>query len=76
MKHQIYLIPGFFGFASIGGIAYFRQVRETLAAAFGARGEEVEIFGVKTLPSASQRDGRSAQLLKILPRARSNKRVP
>ena len=53
MKHQIYLIPGFFGFASIGGIPYFRQVRETLTAAFAARGEDVEIFGVKTLPSAS-----------------------
>ncbi len=53
MKHQIYLIPGFFGFASIGGIAYFRQVRETLTDAFAERGLDVEIHGVRTLPSAS-----------------------
>ncbi len=53
MKHKIYLIPGFFGFASIGGISYFRQVRETLLDQFERRGEEVEIIGVKTLPTAS-----------------------
>lgn len=53
MKHQIYLIPGFFGFASIGGIAYFRQVRETLHDVFAEHGLEVEIHGVRTLPSAS-----------------------
>ena len=53
MKHQIYLIPGFFGFASIGGISYFRQVRETLEEAFESHGHEVEIIGVRTLPTAS-----------------------
>lgn len=53
VKHQIYLIPGFFGFSSIGGIAYFRQVRETLQEVFEERGIPVEIHGVKTLPSAS-----------------------
>lgn len=52
-RHQIYLIPGFFGFASIGGISYFRQVRETLTDVFARRGLEVEIHGVKTLPTAS-----------------------
>jgi hypothetical protein len=51
--HHIYLIPGFFGFASIGGISYFRQVRETLEDAFARRGLEVQIHGVKTLPTAS-----------------------
>lgn len=53
MRHQIYLIPGFFGFSSIGGISYFRQVRETLEDVFDRRGIDVEIIGVKTLPSAS-----------------------
>lgn len=53
VKHQIYLIPGFFGFASIGGIPYFRQVRETLAEVFSDQDIEVEIHGVRTLPSAS-----------------------
>lgn len=52
-RHHIYLIPGFFGFASIGGISYFRQVRETLKAAFERRELHVEIFDVSTMPTAS-----------------------
>lgn len=52
-KHQIYLIPGFFGFSTIGGLSYFRQIHETLEDVFIRRGEQVEIIGVKTLPSAS-----------------------
>ncbi len=52
-RHQIYLIPGFFGFASIGGISYFRQVRESLEDSFARRGHDVQIFSVRTLPSAS-----------------------
>lgn len=54
-RHQIYLIPGFFGFAALGGISYFRQVRETLTDVFVRRGQQVEIFGVKTFPTASLR---------------------
>lgn len=53
MRHQIYLIPGFFGFASLGGISYFRRVRETLIDVFERRGVEVDVIGVKTLPTAS-----------------------
>lgn len=53
VKHQIYLIPGFFGFSQIGGISYFRQVRETLGDVFAEHDIEVEIHGVRTLPSAS-----------------------
>jgi triacylglycerol esterase/lipase EstA (alpha/beta hydrolase family) len=55
MKHKIYLVPGFFGFANLGGISYFRRVNETLADVFERRGLEVEIIGVKTLPTASLR---------------------
>lgn len=54
-RHQIYLIPGFFGFAALGGISYFRQVRETLTDVFVRQGEEVEIYGVKTFPTSSLR---------------------
>lgn len=53
VRHQIYLIPGFFGFAALGGIPYFRQVRESLEDVFVRRGLEVELISVKTLPSAS-----------------------
>jgi len=52
-RHHVYLIPGFFGFASIGGISYFRQVRETLTDAFQRRDLDVEIFDVRTMPTAS-----------------------
>ncbi|MEZ4458357.1 MAG: hypothetical protein R3E66_01250 [bacterium] len=55
MKHKVYLIPGFFGFANLGGISYFRQVHESLADVFERRGCDVEIIGVKTLPTASLR---------------------
>lgn len=54
-QHKIYLIPGIFGFASLGGIGYFRRVRESLADVFARRGHEVEIIDVKALPTASVR---------------------
>ncbi len=54
-RHQIYLIPGFFGFSTIGGLSYFRQIQETLEDVFVRRGCDVEIIGVKTLPTASLR---------------------
>jgi hypothetical protein len=54
-RHQVYLIPGFFGFSSIGGLSYFRQIRETLEDVFIRRGCEIEIIDVKTLPTASLR---------------------
>lgn len=53
--HQIYLIPGFMGFSSLGGLSYFRQVRETLEDVFIRRGEEVEILEIDTFPTASLR---------------------
>lgn len=53
--HHVYLIPGFFGFANLGEVKYFRAVRETLERHFAERGEEVEIFGVKTFPTGSLR---------------------
>jgi hypothetical protein len=54
-RHKIYLIPGIFGFASLGGIGYFRRVRETLEDVFRRRGLEVDIIDVKALPTASVR---------------------
>jgi triacylglycerol esterase/lipase EstA (alpha/beta hydrolase family) len=52
-RHQVYLIPGFFGFSALGGISYFRTVRETLEDVFVRRGQPVEVVGVDTLPTAS-----------------------
>lgn len=64
-RHQIYLIPGFFGFSTIGGLSYFRQIHETLEDVFIRRGCEVEIIDVKTLPTASLRH-RARKLLRTI----------
>ncbi len=52
-KHYVYLIPGFFGFADLGGITYFHHVRQFIIAEFAAKNIDVEIHEVKTLPTAS-----------------------
>ncbi len=52
-NHQIYLIPGFFGFANFGNIKYFAHVREMLTLAFAELGETAAIHYVTTLPTAS-----------------------
>jgi len=53
--HHVYLVPGFFGFANLGDLAYFGHVRDALAAALAARGLAGEIHVVRTLPTASLR---------------------
>ena len=63
--HDIYLIPGFFGFADIGGITYFHHVREVLTQQLADRGIEARIHGVKTLPTASIRR-RAGRLLETV----------
>lgn len=54
-RHAVFLIPGFFGFARLGGIRYFRHVREEIEAGFRRAGHPVEVFEVETLPTASIR---------------------
>lgn len=54
-RHDIYLVPGFFGFSNLGGITYFHHVREALEEEFERRGESVRAHGVSTLPTASIR---------------------
>ncbi len=64
-RHHIYLIPGFFGFSTLGGLSYFRQIRETLEDVYLRRGVDVEIHEVKTLPTASLRHRARKLLLTI-----------
>ncbi len=54
-KHYVYLIPGFFGFADLGGISYFHHVRQVIDRLMRAQGIEPEIYAVNTLPTASIR---------------------
>ncbi|MCB9730461.1 MAG: triacylglycerol lipase [Deltaproteobacteria bacterium] len=51
--HQVYLIPGFFGFANLGTLRYFTHVREFLGPLFVQRGLEVIVHDVPTRPTAS-----------------------
>jgi len=55
MRHAVYLVPGFFGFDSLGGVQYFRHVEVRLQELFGAAGESLEVFTVPTRPTASIR---------------------
>lgn len=55
MTQQIFLIPGFFGFADLGGITYFHHVRDYLGRVFDELEFDAEITTVSTLPTASIR---------------------
>ncbi len=64
-KADVYLIPGFFGFADIGGITYFHHVVDVIVDALRERGVEARTFGVKTRPTASIRR-RAGRLLETV----------
>lgn len=51
-EHHVYLIPGFFGFAYLGGLKYFAHVREVLGPALADRGIRAQIHYVRTRPTA------------------------
>ncbi|WP_373046777.1 esterase/lipase family protein [Vulgatibacter sp.] len=63
--HHLYLVPGFFGFANLGDLAYFHHVRDVLLATLGERGLDVKIWPVETSPTASIRR-RAAILLETI----------
>lgn len=54
-RHHILLVPGFFGFGSLGELAYFAGVRQLLETCFERAGTPVSITEVATLPTASIR---------------------
>lgn len=51
--HRVYLVPGFFGFANVGGLGYFSHVHRILEADLKERGVRAEVHLVKSLPTAS-----------------------
>jgi pimeloyl-ACP methyl ester carboxylesterase len=51
--HDIYLVPGFLGFANLGRISYFGHVRRALVERFTALGLDARIHLVRTPPTAS-----------------------
>ena len=52
-KVHVALVPGFFGFANLGDLAYFGHVHAFLNGAYRARGIEPVLHVVKTHPTAS-----------------------
>jgi triacylglycerol lipase len=54
-RHHVILVPGFFGFGSLGELTYFVGVREALERAFERFSIDVNVVEVPTLPTASIR---------------------
>lgn len=54
-QHHVILVPGFFGFGSLGELTYFVGVREALGRAFQSLSLDVNVVEVPTLPTASIR---------------------
>jgi triacylglycerol lipase len=54
-KRLVFLVPGFFGFDSVGAMSYFEDVERTLDAELRRRGVVARIVRCKTQPTASIR---------------------
>jgi triacylglycerol lipase len=49
----VFLVPGFFGFTSVGAVSYFEDVERALGRALHRRGVEARIVRCRTRPTAS-----------------------
>ncbi len=65
MRHHVYLIPGFFGFANFGDFRYFAHVRDHLRDWLAARDVPAAIHYAPTFPTASLRR-RAGRLVEII----------
>jgi len=65
VKHHVYLVPGFFGFANLGELVYFGHVRAFLEAELARRGVDAQVVTVLSHPTASIRV-RTQDLLEVL----------
>jgi hypothetical protein len=52
-KRLVFLVPGFFGFTSVGAVSYFEDVEQTLARALRRRRADARIVRCETQPTAS-----------------------
>ena len=52
-QRLVFLVPGFFGFTSIGAVSYFEDVQQVLSRALRRRGIEASIVTCATQPTAS-----------------------
>jgi hypothetical protein len=49
----VFLVPGFFGFTSVGAVSYFQDVEQTLGRALKRRGVDARVVRCATQPTAS-----------------------
>jgi len=49
----VFLVPGFFGFTSVGAVSYFERVEQALGSALQARGVKARVVRCPTQPTAS-----------------------
>ena len=52
-KRLVFLVPGFFGFSSVGAVNYFEDVERSLGLALRRRGVDASIVRCMTQPTAS-----------------------
>lgn len=52
-RRLVLLVPGFFGFTSVGAVSYFEHVTKTLGRALRDRGVDARIVRCRTQPTAS-----------------------
>ena len=52
-RRLVFLVPGFFGFTSVGSVSYFERVEQTLGEALRRHGAPARIVRCKTQPTAS-----------------------
>lgn len=52
-ERLVFLVPGFFGFTSVGAVSYFQDVESALAAALARRGVAARVVRCATQPTAS-----------------------
>jgi triacylglycerol lipase len=52
-KRLVFLVPGFFGFTSVGAVSYFEDVERALGHALRRRGVEARIVRCRVQPTAS-----------------------
>ncbi len=50
---EVYLVPGFLGFESLGGLEYFIDVKQFVKNKLGATGARVEVYPTETEPAGS-----------------------
>jgi triacylglycerol lipase len=67
-ERLVFLVPGFFGFSSVGAVSYFERVEQALDAGLRRRGVQARIVRCKTQATASIRRRADALRRQVLRR--------